>query len=68
MDLDKPREERTLKYQNLVGRSLGKEVMVRQLIDLTIVECKNLDEIMREEDIRRKLVQQFQIQEGVSSQ
>lgn len=68
MDLDKPQEERTLKYQNLVGRSLGKEVMVRQLIDLTIVECKNLDEIMREEDIRRKLVQQFQIQEGVSSQ
>lgn len=43
-------KERTLNYQKKVGRFLGKEITLRQMIHEITTECRDLDEITTKED------------------
>lgn len=60
----KTRNEGALNYPNLVGRSLSKEVTMRQLTHEITAVCRDLDKIIRKKEIWRELVRQFQIPHG----
>lgn len=60
-ELKKDPSAKSSAFKELVEQSLGDAAKVRALSQETMVECRNLDEVTTDQDLRKALEEQFQI-------
>jgi hypothetical protein len=58
-ELNRDSYAKSAAFKGLVEKSLGTDVTVRALTQEVVVECRNLDEVTTEEELREALIEQF---------